>query len=196
MERLIINQSTVTDRENLGGFLNEQGLLGTAVEIGTHRGKFANQLLSQWNGQVLNCVDPWQPGYDEGDPASYGDRDQDYQQAQTVLAKYGNRCRLLRQTSADASKLFTPESIDFVYLDGCHRYESVYEDLRLWWPKVKPGGLLAGHDIICPHEDRGGWGRYIQPAVFGFAEENQLTVWLVFQTRGNPWSYYFVKRSG
>ena len=37
-------------------------------------------------------------------------------------------------------------TLDFVYLDAGHDYASVLEDLQAWAPKVRPGGMLAGHD--------------------------------------------------
>lgn len=49
-------------------------------------------------------------------------------------------------TSTRAARLFPPGSIDLCFIDADHSYESVTEDLRTWWPRVKPGGTLAGHD--------------------------------------------------
>ena len=48
--------------------------------------------------------------------------------------------------SVDAAKTFADKSLDFVYLDARHDYRSVDEDLRTWWPKMKPNGMFAGHD--------------------------------------------------
>lgn len=53
---------------------------------------------------------------------------------------------ILGTTSARAAELFAPESLDFVFIDGDHKYASVMEDLDCWWPAVKLGGVLAGHD--------------------------------------------------
>jgi hypothetical protein len=53
----------------------------------------------------------------------------------------------LKMTSKEASELFDNKSLDFVFLDAEHLYEDVLEDLNLWWPKVKPEGILAGHDF-------------------------------------------------
>lgn len=41
-------------------------------------------------------------------------------------------------------------SLDFIYLDGAHDYENVRQELPRYWPKVRPGGMLAGHDY-CDH---------------------------------------------
>lgn len=51
-----------------------------------------------------------------------------------------------KMTSEEASKKFLPESLDFVFIDGSHAYEFVKLDLACWYPKVKPGGIIAGHD--------------------------------------------------
>jgi len=49
-------------------------------------------------------------------------------------------------TSASASKLFTDGFFDLVFLDASHWYPEVIKDINLWKPKVRPGGILAGHD--------------------------------------------------
>ncbi len=52
----------------------------------------------------------------------------------------------LRETSLDAAKMFKDRSLDFVFIDADHNYESVKVDIAAWRSKVKPGGILAGHD--------------------------------------------------
>ncbi len=49
-------------------------------------------------------------------------------------------------TALSAQYLFPGEQVDFVYIDADHRYEGCKADIEAWWPKVKPGGILAGHD--------------------------------------------------
>lgn len=41
---------------------------------------------------------------------------------------------------------FNDESIDFLFIDGNHDYEAVKKDIQLWYPKVKNGGIISGHD--------------------------------------------------
>lgn len=53
---------------------------------------------------------------------------------------------ILGTTSQRAAELFALDSLDFVFIDGEHRYEAVTADLKAWWPKVKLGGVFAGHD--------------------------------------------------
>ena len=62
------------------------------------------------------------------------------------LSVYKNRYSILRKTSKEATRDFENNHFDFVYIDGDHRYEYVKEDLAMWFPKVKIGGVFAGHD--------------------------------------------------
>lgn len=58
--------------------------------------------------------------------------------------------RLIQLPSVMAAGAYPDGSLDFVWIDGDHRYDAVLADLRAWWPKVKPGGVLAGHDYDKP----------------------------------------------
>jgi predicted O-methyltransferase YrrM len=189
---LLFNQGKITSRMYFGDLLNELGLSGEAVEIGTYRGEFAHMLLVTWQGK-LHCVDPWESGYDEIDPASASDMDEAYRVCMNKLRKYGNRVNILRMTSVEAAKQFHKESLSFAYIDGCHQVASVTQDLTLWWDRLKKGGILAGHDIVCPGELEGGWGRMIQLPVFLHAQMHHVTIYLVPERDGLPWSYYMVK---
>lgn len=62
------------------------------------------------------------------------------------LQDKGKLASLLCQSSANASKMFAKKSIDAVFIDGSHDLENVLQDLQLWWPAIKDGGLLFGHD--------------------------------------------------
>ncbi|WP_263408895.1 class I SAM-dependent methyltransferase [Terriglobus tenax] len=53
--------------------------------------------------------------------------------------------------STDTAKQFEDGSLDFVYIDACHQYKKVKQDIEAWLPKVKPGGTIAGHDYDDHH---------------------------------------------
>ena len=53
--------------------------------------------------------------------------------------------------SWDAASQFEDKSLDFVFLDADHVYESIIRDLKAWVPKIKPGGIIAGHDYCDFH---------------------------------------------
>lgn len=67
-------------------------------------------------------------------------------------------------TSTRAARLFPPNTVDFCFIDADHSYESVSADLRAWWPIVKPGGMLAGHDYLQSSP----WLLGVTPAVHNF----------------------------
>ena len=54
----------------------------------------------------------------------------------------------IRLPSTEASNLYADNSLDFVFIDANHSYEFVKDDIKHWYPKVKKGGILAGHDYI------------------------------------------------
>lgn len=55
-------------------------------------------------------------------------------------------CWPLIVPSVRAAQFFADESIDFVFIDGDHAEQAVRDDLTAWYPKIKRGGLFAGHD--------------------------------------------------
>jgi hypothetical protein len=58
--------------------------------------------------------------------------------------------RFYKKYSEEAVHRFYDGSLDLVYLDAEHTYDGLYGDINLWWPKIKKGGILAGHDIFAP----------------------------------------------
>lgn len=212
LRKFRLRVSPIASRNELGDFLNRRHLVGGGVEIGTHRGDFAAKLLETWEGKMLYCVDPWCMGYDDMDPVSRQSyRGDDYRQALLSLRPYCNpptrvgastrRCTIIQAYSHEAICRFENESLDLVYIDGCHTYEGVFRDLTLWWPKLRLGGMLAGHDILLSdeHQDR------IQAALFDFVDhlgsssrepvnrkEDPTSIYLIPETQ-QPWSYYLFR---
>lgn len=137
----------ITHRDQFGELLNSMGLLGCAVEVGVHRGEFSRALLDTWRGMHLFLIDPWEkmPEY-ENDPTNGGDRHADMDACISALSQHRDRWIVLRRMSADAAHVFLDNYLDFVYIDANHNEQFVRQDLELWYPKVKTGGIFAGHD--------------------------------------------------
>lgn len=138
-------------RDRLGEYLNQVGLTGTGVEVGVARGDFAATLLSSWWGERLILVDPWraQPRADYVDVANVPDEQQnEHRRAVETLCRRDPRARMHEGLSEQVATTFDDGSLDFVYLDGNHAFGPALADLRAWWPKVRPGGLFAGHDYL------------------------------------------------
>lgn len=158
-------------RANLALRCNALGLT-TAVEVGTERGVFARSFLDHWNGEMLFCVDPYQPY-----PHMPWDRTGDLMSAVVLLHAHLRRVRFLRCPSWEAAGYFRlgeplPSQVGFVYIDGDHTYGAVQEDVNIWWPLVKPGGLLAGDDFGVIHPG-------VKQAVMEFAERIGLPIYTI-----------------
>jgi hypothetical protein len=64
-------------------------------------------------------------------------------------AKVDSMITIHETNSVAASELFAESSIDAIYIDAAHDYDSVKEDLQAWFGKVKKGGIFSGHDWTC-----------------------------------------------
>lgn len=139
-------------------------LSGTYVEVGTCWGGFAKFLLDFTPCKKLFCVDP----YFKFKPREYADAlnlmTQDQMDEKFLRVKgqlegdYKDRVTMVRELSTEAAKKFDDNSLQFVYIDGNHMYHAVLQDLEAWYPKVAPGGIMAGddvEDINIPHPEDG-----------------------------------------
>lgn len=119
------------------------------AEVGVREGKHLQSLLRA-DPDVLVAVDIWR---DDGVP-EHNDRGEKQPQLDQFfegvreIAKNHPSVRIQRNYSLDAAALCVDGFFDFVYLDADHRYESVDADIKAWWPKIRSGGVLAGHDYV------------------------------------------------
>lgn len=119
------------------------------VELGTFKGEFSKHILDNWIG-TLFMVDIWRPMSDEeyDDTSNHKNHIDAYSICMDNIKGYEDRAFMLRMKGNDAKKLFSDESLDFVYIDANHTYEAVKNDIKDWYPKVKSGGLVLGHDYL------------------------------------------------
>lgn len=174
---------------------------GNAAEIGVYQGDFSKKNVGKWSGQYY-MIDAWQ--FRKVD-AENGLMDKNYQDSATndqnmqvakenALQHAGvNKARIhvIRSLSVPAAALFPDKHFDWLYLDAMHDYENVLNDLKAWWPKLRPGGLMSGDDYgdsvdtplmtsqrfaakFSENAYRNGWG--VQRAVLEFANLNGLTL--------------------
>lgn len=118
-------------------------------EVGVRHGGFL-KFIVQDNISEAYGVDIWQNTTVNGQNDNlYSQKELD-QQYQMVLDLFlGNeKVKIMREFSDKASESFPDEYFDFVYLDADHTYEGIKRDLNCWYPKVKNGGILSGHDYI------------------------------------------------
>lgn len=67
--------------------------------------------------------------------------------ARRNLKRVEGRVNLVDYRSVDAATQFQDASLDFVFIDGDHSYESVRADIAAWLPKIRYSGIIAGHDF-------------------------------------------------
>ena len=138
-----------TDLANLFSGLNFK--LG--VEIGVDRGEYSEVLCKANPDAKIFGIDPYKiSAYEKvivpkeaGIHVNQDGFEGNYTEATYRLKEYENY-RLLRLTSMDALDLFEDNSLDFVYIDANHDFLNFIQDLHYWLKKVKPGGIMAGHD--------------------------------------------------
>jgi len=76
----------------------------------------------------------------------------------------------MRMPSLEAVNHFEDNSLHAVYIDADHRYEEVRKDIQAWYPKVKTGGFVSGHDCSYPHQPKNG----VRKAVEEFMPSDEI----------------------
>jgi hypothetical protein len=166
------------------------------VEVGVLRGKMSAYMLRAHRRLQLYMVDSWKPMNEH--PEAYretGDKTAHHspeeaeacmQAAQKNTYEWADRRCIIRLDSVDAARTFRDGTLDFVFIDADHSYPAVVADIEAWWPKVKPGGILSGHDYGKKKEELRGFG--VLRAVDEFVEREGLELDL---GRNSTW---FVRR--
>lgn len=124
------------------------------AEIGVFKGDFSQMILNNAHPEKLYLIDPWENQKDPGLAKSWyaADSENDMNDIYTGVQKRfaeqiaAGSVQLLRDYATGAMSLFDDETLDFVYVDGDHRYESVLSDLEMSFAKVRPGGVIAADD--------------------------------------------------
>lgn len=180
----------IEHRENFGELLKSLNLNGVGVEIGTQRGDFARVLLDTTDLKELILIDLWTyiDGYD--DIANVSQRMQDYLY-DLVKKRFVNesRIKIIKGDCRYAVSGFEDESFDFIYHDANHTYEFVKQQLEAWFPKLKEGGVMAGHDYFDGDLPMGLFG--VKKAVDEFCYENKIILHTTQEKEGKSW--WFIK---
>lgn len=151
------------------------------AEIGVFAGDLSRRLLARRKDLRLTMVDSWAAIPDDnytqsGDfHASLHAEEQEnfYALTQRVTAFAGDRANIIRADSKTAAQAIPDNSLDLVFIDADHSYEGCRDDIMAYWPKVKAGGIISGHDYA---NDDFRFGPMVKRAVDEFVDANGLKI--------------------
>lgn len=115
------------------------------VELGVYQGVNAERILQTLDIKKLYLVDPY-ADYVDSTGYKWTHQAKNEHIARERLKKYAPKIDFLIMTSTEAKDAIK-EELDFVYVDASHTYRHVKEDIENYYPKLKLGGVLAGHDF-------------------------------------------------
>lgn len=182
-------------RTDLGAVMELQGFK-RGIELGVQRGGFARSMLGKWpNCSEYHLVDLWSYQENYKDFANVNNKIQDnnYHSTLNSLDSWKEKIHVCRNYTSVCVNSYDDEYFDFIYVDARHDFKGVYDDMVAYWPKLKVGGILAGHDYVTqgdgPAQGGQDWtinydgtkdhtGTVVKGAVDKFAGENcrQVTV--------------------
>jgi len=125
-------QKIYLNRPSLQNFIDKKDLIG--AEVGVLQGKNSFDMLEKLDIKKLYLIDIW----------SHNGSDKNMSIKR--LKKFEDKIIFLHVDSIKACEYIKDNELDFVYIDGDHRYEGVKEDINNYYSKVKMGGLICGHD--------------------------------------------------
>lgn len=125
--------------------------LSKFVEVGSFKGRsavcLAVEIFNQNKSITFDCIDLWEPNLYYSDLT--------IEPFENNLRPMRDFCdKIFKMKSEEAAKFYNDESIDLVFIDADHSYESVKKDILTWLPKVRKGGIISGHDEYFPDVKR------------------------------------------
>eukprot|EP00667_Euglena_gracilis_P014116 EG_transcript_14607 len=180
----------VTLRDEIGALLEAENMT-VGAELGVQRGWFSLHTLSRWHScKRYYLVDIWRPQENYAEAANVPLPKQEEYLAETRkrLEAFSSKTVFLRMYTNEAVKHIPDNSLDFVYIDARHDYCGAKEDILNYWPKLRPGGIFAGHDFyyanhptvgnndwyLCQNGER--YLEAVKGAVVEFAQKRSLPI--------------------
>jgi len=149
------------------GFFKHE-LIG--IEIGVRRGENSKNILQNLPIKKLYLIDPYLPYQDGKTWRDKKFQEEAYRQAKKNVKPYKQKIEFIKKSSEQAIKKI-PNNIDFVYIDGNHKYEYIKKDIELYYPKIKKHGILGRHDFTVNNIG-------VIQAASEFANKNNIILYL------------------
>jgi len=122
------------------------------AEIGCAIGATTSRLLSACPDLILYAVDLWGVIPEEVRDNNYDTWDftEVRKQFDNSIKPYRDRVHIMPGISWEIALQFKDRTLDFIFIDAAHNYESVKKDILAWTPKLKDNGIITGHDFEFP----------------------------------------------
>jgi predicted O-methyltransferase YrrM len=119
------------------------------VEVGSWKGRssayMAVEIINSNKQIQFHCIDTWKGSVEHANEDVIKNNNL-FDTFMKNVYPVKSIIHPVRCTSVEAASLYENESIDFIMIDACHKYESVKQDIIAWKPKLKKGGIMVGHD--------------------------------------------------
>ena len=128
-----------------------QGINLVGLELGVSKSdSFMTILDNCANVQTLYGVDNYQPFFNHHTGQAVTEYEIEMIKAESFnkhkFSQHSDKIKFLEMTSEQAVNQIADQSLDFIFIDADHSFDAVMLDLEIWYPKIKTGGLVAGHD--------------------------------------------------
>ena len=152
------------------------------AEVGLFRGRNARQMFRDIPGLKLYGVD----AYDDQPYSTRYKTVPRYDRNRSMMTKRmkNRNIIVIEKFSEEAVQEVPYDSLDFVYIDGDHFYDYVMTDIILWSRRVRPGGIVSGHDYIKPGEYRHKHDINIKEAVDDYVRIHKVSPWYLTDREG------------
>jgi predicted O-methyltransferase YrrM len=139
----------------------------------------------------LFLVDPWKAYRGYRDHVSQEKLDGFYEATEKRMAAVRESgYTLVRRFSMDALKYFKDGQLDFAFIDANHSFDFVMEDIIHWSKKVRPNGIVSGHDYFV---GKGNRNHQVPIAVRAYTEAHNISPWFVCRGDHSP-TWFYVKQ--
>ena len=151
-------------------------------EMGVEAGLYSEILCKANPSLELHCIDAWTAYKEYRDHNRQSTMDSLYDIAKKRLKPYNTV--LHKGFSMDVVKDFPDNYFDFVYIDGNHEFKQVVDDVCEWTKKVKPGGIVAGHDYI--RRVTNGYLMHVVPAINAYCDAYEIRPLFILGRKNAP----------
>ena len=143
---------TYKNRHELLDILGEQNI-EYACEVGVQEGYYSRDILKSIPSlKKLYLVDLWKSQENYLDSANKNCQWKVLRKAKRMIQPWHKKVEILKGYSTEMCHKISDESLDWVYIDARHDYCGCMEDIEAYWPKIKIGGIMSGHDYHTSEE--------------------------------------------